>query len=527
MEIKILGGKNEIGGNKILLEHKDTKILLDFGLSFTKHKKYFSEFLQPRKSNILNDYFTLGILPKIKGIYRQDYLQHMGHNEKEQRAVDALFLSHAHLDHSKLIHFLREDIPIYMSETTKIILEYFEEISNDGYSEYLNINKSFQFRASKKDPTQICRIKKGEKDNEESTKKRNIKIVKPYETVQIGKLKIEMLPVDHSIPGSCGIIVYSDEGTLVYTGDIRFHGPSEDSKLSHQFIKKAKAVKPTWLLCEGTKIQKNSKNSNFMKTEKINNEKGVEKEISNIIQNNSDILIFIEHAINDISRINSIFNAATQNNRILVINLKLALLLFKLFFHLKSNSIKKFHNISLEKIRILAPKKSWGLLYNQISKKIQQKKYLERLRQPQNEKILEKQFEEIWQKQIDSDFAKWEKNILQSPIFKKVTFEEIKKTPSKYIISTSAWEIQQLIDINPPEAIWIKSLTEPFNDEMEIDEERKKNWLQHFNIKQIDNIHVSGHASQNEIKKLIQNINAKHLILIHTENPDFFKSKSK
>ena len=28
------GGVNEIGGNKILLEDKDTKVFLDFGLSF-------------------------------------------------------------------------------------------------------------------------------------------------------------------------------------------------------------------------------------------------------------------------------------------------------------------------------------------------------------------------------------------------------------------------------------------------------------------------------------------------------------
>ena len=28
------GGVNEIGGNKILLEDKDTKVFLDFGMSF-------------------------------------------------------------------------------------------------------------------------------------------------------------------------------------------------------------------------------------------------------------------------------------------------------------------------------------------------------------------------------------------------------------------------------------------------------------------------------------------------------------
>jgi ribonuclease J len=34
VSIDVMGGSNEIGGNKILVEHKGTKILLDFGMSF-------------------------------------------------------------------------------------------------------------------------------------------------------------------------------------------------------------------------------------------------------------------------------------------------------------------------------------------------------------------------------------------------------------------------------------------------------------------------------------------------------------
>jgi len=48
MEIKCLGGVKEIGGNKILVEHKGTRVFLDFGMSFNQHYKYFSEYLNPR-----------------------------------------------------------------------------------------------------------------------------------------------------------------------------------------------------------------------------------------------------------------------------------------------------------------------------------------------------------------------------------------------------------------------------------------------------------------------------------------------
>ena len=39
------GGVNEIGGNKILLEDKDTKVFLDFGKSFSRRARYFEEYL--------------------------------------------------------------------------------------------------------------------------------------------------------------------------------------------------------------------------------------------------------------------------------------------------------------------------------------------------------------------------------------------------------------------------------------------------------------------------------------------------
>ena len=49
------GGINEVGGNKILLQDKDTKIFLDFGKSYGLEGKYLEGFVQPRKSNGLGD----------------------------------------------------------------------------------------------------------------------------------------------------------------------------------------------------------------------------------------------------------------------------------------------------------------------------------------------------------------------------------------------------------------------------------------------------------------------------------------
>jgi len=125
--LTFFGGVNEIGGNKILLEDKDTKIFLDFGMSFSKNAKFFQGYLQPRTSTGITDYLHMGLIPDIKGIYRDDLLKHAG-RKKEKADVDAVLLSHAHADHANYISFLNKDIPIHMGETAKLILESIRDI---------------------------------------------------------------------------------------------------------------------------------------------------------------------------------------------------------------------------------------------------------------------------------------------------------------------------------------------------------------------------------------------------------------
>jgi hypothetical protein len=84
------GGVNEIGGNKILLEDKGTKIFLDFGQSFTFGAEYFTSWLQPRCLNGLGDYFESNLLPKeiAKKLDRFKVTRHQNkltNSEDEQR----------------------------------------------------------------------------------------------------------------------------------------------------------------------------------------------------------------------------------------------------------------------------------------------------------------------------------------------------------------------------------------------------------------------------------------------------------
>ena len=135
------GGINDIGGNKFLVDDKGTKIFMDFGMSFGAEGKYFSEFMHARVSNLLADMFELGLLPKIDGLYRQDYAKHMGFGGDEETEIDAVLLTHAHVDHCAYIQYLRADIPIYCSEESRLIMQNFDETSN---AQYLTLKEKFQ-----------------------------------------------------------------------------------------------------------------------------------------------------------------------------------------------------------------------------------------------------------------------------------------------------------------------------------------------------------------------------------------------
>src|SRR5688572_15360891 len=163
------GGVNEIGGNKILLEDKDTKIFIDFGKSFSKRAKFFEEYLIPRTSNGIVDFVTMGLVPDIPGIYREDLMKLAG-REIEKPEINGVLLSHAHSDHADYISFLHEKIPIYMGETCQLILQALEE------------------RSSRNIEREILTYKKRPYDRKEDPIKREIKTFRTGDKFSVGSL---------------------------------------------------------------------------------------------------------------------------------------------------------------------------------------------------------------------------------------------------------------------------------------------------------------------------------------------------
>ena len=208
VKLTFYGGVNEIGGNKILLKDRDTQIFIDFGMSFSRRNKFFEEFLTPRSANGIGDFITMGLIPDIHGIYRDDLLEHYG-RKPEYPEIQGVLLSHAHADHANYISFLHKDIPIYCGETCKYLLEAIEEQSQRNIeNEVLNYKKRPVYRDEYRKPPI----------------ERKFYTFRTGDKIKIDSLEIEPVHVDHSVPGAYGFIIHTSQGSVIYTGDLRMHG---------------------------------------------------------------------------------------------------------------------------------------------------------------------------------------------------------------------------------------------------------------------------------------------------------------
>jgi len=265
------GGVNEIGGNKILLRDRDTKVFFDFGMSFGLKRQYYSPpFLSPRSERSLKE---LGILPEIEGFYKFD---------KEAPDVDAVFLSHAHMDHSAYISFINREIPVYCGETTKIILQALSEMRRVDF-EFDVEGIAFETFGT------------------------GVKII-------LDSLEIVPIHVDHSVPGAYGFIIHTSNGAVVYTGDFRAHGAKPE--MTYEFVEKAKEAEPAVAVTEATNMTGAS----------VSSEVEVESKLNSIVEQ-ADGIVLADFAYTDVDRFDSFYRIAKKRGRCLAVSLKQAYML--------------------------------------------------------------------------------------------------------------------------------------------------------------------------------------------------------
>jgi ribonuclease J len=452
VNLTFYGGVKEIGGNKILLEDHGTKIFLDFGMSFTRRSRYFEEFLNPRTANGIGDFLEMGLLPDVPGIYRTDLLEHYG-RKPDEPVVSGVILSHAHADHANYISFLHKDIPIYCGETCKrIINAVAEQSTRDLENEVIDFRIRPLYRSRYKIPPVI----------------RKFHTFISRKKFKIGSIEIDPINVDHSVQGSYGFIIYTSEGPLIYTGDLRMHGLH--AEMTDEFIKAAQQTKPVAMITEGTRIEKKKTNESEQKIYRDSKRK---------IQRSNTFSI-VDFNFKDVDRFTTFYKIAKDLGKILVINFKHACFLEQYYQDKKL----QMPPVTDKQIALLKPKRLTGTY-------------------------------------IDEDYTdSYIKKRLQYQNI--ITAADITKNPSKYIVILNFWYFSDLVDLKPKNGLYIHSLSEPFNEEMEISYDRMMNWLRHFEITFFQS-HCSGHINGDDLKELITTVKPKNLYPIHTQHPELFR----
>ncbi|MFZ5814084.1 MAG: MBL fold metallo-hydrolase [Bacillota bacterium] len=210
------GGIGTIGGTKIIIEEGGHRVLFDFGLSYAPGGDFWGGRLQPRSGAAgLRDYVALGYMPLLDGLYRTGEAEAL-ELEPATGGTTQVFISHLHLDHMAVVHFLADELPVWMHRDS---LALFRAVAETGEQPAVPAGaRGFHWG----------------------------------EVIEVGPIKVTPVAVDHDIPGASALLIETSAGTVVYTGDLRLHGP--EPAVTERFMELARAVRPKILLIEGTRL---------------------------------------------------------------------------------------------------------------------------------------------------------------------------------------------------------------------------------------------------------------------------------
>jgi len=433
------GGVNEIGGNKILLEDGGTHLWFDFGQSFTMGGGYFLNYLQPRRGNGLKDYFEFNLLPRVEGLYAEDSLAGTGLGYCEP-GFQGVFVTHAHFDHVNHLCFVDPCIPVYTGKGTKLFMEAMEQTSPfTRYGDHPYVG----FRTG--------------------------------DVVKVDGVEVEPIHVDHSIPAAYAYIIHLPEATVVYTGDMRAHGPRAD--MTQEFLEAAAYVEPDVMICEGTRMARRGRRRNLTEAQV---EEGVKKVCRDADEGGKAVVY--THPGRDMDRLRTFHRAAESCGRVMVIHPKTAHLLNRL---IEDEHLDLPDPMRDDLIRVYYKRKRSGS-YD------------------------------------DSDYYVWERPYLD----RIITAEEVHDSQRNFLMNLDFYSFTELIDIRPEKgSYFIYSMSEPFTEE-DLEEEVLHNWLEHFGLS-YHQLHASGHMGPKELAEAVNYVKPDTLMPVHCEEPQLFRKHYK
>ncbi|WP_036728480.1 ribonuclease J [Peptoniphilus mikwangii] len=157
LKIIPLGGMREVGKNLTLIEYRDEIIIVDCGMTFPEDEMLGIDVVIPDVTYLI----------------------------KNQEKIKALVLTHGHEDHIGAIPYILKKLkmPIYGTPLTIGLLE--------------------------------------NKLKEHNLGKVELNVVRAGDKVKLGKMEVEWISVNHSIPDSCALAIKTPLGYVYHSGDFK------------------------------------------------------------------------------------------------------------------------------------------------------------------------------------------------------------------------------------------------------------------------------------------------------------------
>jgi ribonuclease J len=475
MRIAVLGGNREIGGNKILVATRDGGLFLDFGKSYGVEDRYFEVPWNPPFH--IPSLLGVGALPDIPGLYR---------HEPGARGF-AVAVSHPHQDHVGYVSHLAPGTRVITGVDTKNLLD--------------------------------IRTESGQSSWETDVSHLDWRLGRTGDVIELADLDIRIRPVhvDHSVPASYGFIAEAGGLRVAYTGDLRMHGAVPE--LTDDFIAALRESRVDVLFCEGTRVRPpgGDPDEQFLAEmgsvfrARMGEEApqpsrvrcGTEKEVRDALETakkGSPGLVVIEVSPLDIDRMRSIWQAAVSARRRVVLTSRQAYLLQQATLRTR--------------IGQLPP------LYGSVLLLSQRRKAKNDLA-PGDAEDAETftKGRSKWEQQLCDD---WQANG-GDVYWGQEGRAELRGSPERYVVCTpqAVGVLSELAYRAAPCPLsFILSKSEAFTEEMILSFDRLLHWLHFFGCDGYQVIHVSGHASADDLRSLVEAASPNAVVPVHTRFPE-------
>lgn len=553
------GGVSEIGGNAFLLEAPGLRVFLDLGKrfgatatmredpvtgrrSFTAAdfqrrpgwNDYFDTFLQPRTHSAVRDQAALGLIPwegQMPRLYRGDLGGAPG-----PAPVDAILVSHAHVDHCGLLGLVRPDVPVAASRQTLATLDSMETTTSRGWEyDFLQVpaRASYERRAD----GSIGELRQ----KDDAIRRRPL--LSDGQAIGTGKWQVEFFEVDHSIQGASAFVLTDGDTKVVYTGDFREHGLSPEK--TRRFL--AAAVEPDVLIMEGTNVRAGGRNvqghahgGHGRETDK---ESEVGDQVKALIEEHDarggPPFVAVGYPPRDLDRLRSLHRVAQQVGRRLLIAPK------------QAHVIDALREAGRDDLPDWRDDPHLGVFLRSVEHGILDKRgtvpitdqatlMMERIGVP-DEQWLELAARELADWECRMLGGVWEKVGARKRLVQPVPFGDphvvtpdmVRADPGGYLVSLNLFTMNNLFDLFPDRSraggLYVHSQTQPHNDDMEQDMFRLQRWLMAFNLNAPDHVpkrtHVSGHIGEEDLHRIVDELRPKLLVPIHSEHPSMTRDR--